>query len=132
MSKKFLDIQAALEGRFTLKRVRDMLITYSCQQIFEISEPSHSCCCSWQKREQRHWCRFPAFPPRFPEFPALFPAFASYSPHSCHSLPRFPFRLLQKACKILHYEKSSISVSQEIFASADKIFIPGGGLCAGQ
>ena len=29
-SKEFLDIQATLECRFTLKRVRDMIITYSC------------------------------------------------------------------------------------------------------
>ena len=28
-NKDFLDIQAAIECRFTLKRVRDMMITYS-------------------------------------------------------------------------------------------------------
>ena len=29
MSKKFLDIKATIECRFTLKRVRDMITTYS-------------------------------------------------------------------------------------------------------
>ena len=33
----------------------------------------------------------------------------------------------QVSCEIAHYGKSAISISQEIFASIDKIFISGGG-----
>ena len=30
LSKDFLDIPANIERKFTLKRIRDMIITYSC------------------------------------------------------------------------------------------------------
>ena len=36
------------------------------------------------------------------------------------------------SCEIAHYEKLSISVFQEIFTSADNIFISGGGLSTRQ
>ena len=37
LNKEFLDIQATLEFRFALKRVRDMIITYSQTNIHQLS-----------------------------------------------------------------------------------------------
>ena len=43
-SKEFLDIQATMESRFTLKLVRDMIITYSLFTIF-IRNTTATCNC---------------------------------------------------------------------------------------
>ena len=38
-SKEFFDIQATVECRFTLRRVRDMIITYSQQVLCFLNKP---------------------------------------------------------------------------------------------
>ena len=43
-SKEFLDIQATIESRFTLKVIRDMIITYSQDEsTFTASSPKRNC-----------------------------------------------------------------------------------------
>ena len=52
---------------------------------------------------------------------------SSYCNHSQNISDKLSF-----SCEIAHYEKSQISIFQEIFASTDKTFISGGGLSTRQ
>ena len=54
LSKEFLDIQAAVECRFTLKLVHDMIMTYS-QYFYERSDQNLSFIRTWPERPIFWW-----------------------------------------------------------------------------